>query len=102
MQEAHQCASAETAYNDNDRTTQKVVRFLSAFSLPGFDVPQPAGEYRVDHDEELIEALLHLPGDASATFIHLPAIAMQGSTQQMVPVIPADLDAALEKDHKQS
>ena len=47
------------------RTTQKVVRFLSAFSLPGFDAPQPAGEYLVDHDEEQIEVASRLPGDAS-------------------------------------
>ena len=34
------------------RTTQTIVRFSSAFLLPGFDAPQPAGEYRVDQDEE--------------------------------------------------
>jgi hypothetical protein len=28
-----------------NRTTQKVVSFLSAFPLPGFDTPQPPGEY---------------------------------------------------------
>ena len=33
------------------RTTQTVVRFNSAFALPGLDAPQPAGEYRVDLDE---------------------------------------------------
>lgn len=83
------------------RTTQKVVRFLSAFSLPGFDALQPPGEYLVDHDEERIEVASHLAWRRVATFIHLPAISAKGSTQQMVPIIPADLDAALEKDHKQ-
>jgi hypothetical protein len=37
------------------RTTQTVVHFSSDFRLPGFDAPQPAGDYRVDHDEELVE-----------------------------------------------
>jgi hypothetical protein len=83
------------------RTAQMVVRFQSAFSLPGFDLPQPPGEYRIDHDEELIEIASRLAWRRVATFIHLPAISAKGSTQQMVPIIPADLDAALEKDHMQ-
>jgi hypothetical protein len=85
-----------------NRTTQKVVRFLSVFSLPGFDLPQPPGEYLVDHDEELIEVASHLAWRRVATFIHLPAISAKGARQQMVPIIPADLDAALGKDDKQS
>jgi hypothetical protein len=80
------------------RTTQTVVRFSSAFLLPGFDAPQPAGEYRVDQDEESIDSLSRLAWRRVAAFIHLPAIAMQVPTQQMVPINPADLDAALEKD----
>jgi hypothetical protein len=31
-------------------------------------------------------------------FIHLPAIALQSSAQQLVQLSPADLDPALEKD----
>ena len=84
------------------RTTQTVVHFSSAFRLPGFDEPQPAGDYRVDHDEELIEGISRLAWRRVGAFIHLPAIAMQSSAQQMVPLNPADLDAALEKDLGQS
>jgi hypothetical protein len=84
------------------RTTQTVVRFSSAFLLPGFDAPQPAGEYRVDQDEESIDGLSRLAWRRVAAFIHLPAIALQVPTQQMVPINPADLDAALEKDHQKS
>jgi len=36
-------------------TTQTVVRFNSAFVLPGFDAPRPPGDYRVDLDEEPLE-----------------------------------------------
>ena len=84
------------------RTTQTVVRFSSAFLLPGFDAPQPAGEYRVDQDEESIDGLSRLAWRRVAAFIHLPAIALQVPTQQMVPINPADLDAALETDHQKS
>ena len=84
------------------RTRQTVVRFSSAFTLPGFDAPQPAGEYRVDQDEESIDGLSRIAWLRVAAFIHLPAIAMQAHTQQMVPINPADLDAALEKDRQKS
>ena len=84
------------------RTTQTVVHFSSAFTLPGVHAPQPAGEYRVDHDEELLEGLSRLAWRRVNAFIHLPAIAAQASTRQMVPINPADLDAALKKDHQKS
>ena len=88
--------------NMTTRTTQTVVRFASPFLLPGFDTPQPAGDYRVDQDEELLESLSHLAWRRVGAFVHLPAIGMNAQTRQMVPVNPADLDAALEKDQKQS
>lgn len=84
------------------RTTRSVVQFSSPFMLPGFDAPQPAGQYNVDHDEEPIEGLSRTAWRRVAAFIHLPAIAEQVSAQQMVPISPADLDAALAKDHKSS
>jgi hypothetical protein len=84
------------------RTTQSVVRFSTPFLLPGFDAPQPAGDYRVDEDEEQIEVLSRLAWRRVGAFIHLPAISAQVPTRQMVPVNPADLDAALEKDHQET
>lgn len=81
-----------------NRTTHTVVQFKSAFVLPGFDKPQPAGDYAVDNDEELIDAASRLVWRRTSTFIHLPAISAPASKQQMVPVDPADLDAALEHD----
>ncbi|NTF90096.1 hypothetical protein G6L46_23405 [Agrobacterium rhizogenes] len=82
------------------RTTQTVVSFSFPFLLPGFDVPQPAGKYRVDHDEEVIEGISWLAWRGVGTFIHLPAMATQGAKHQMVSINPADLEIALEKDHK--
>lgn len=86
----------------SNRTTQKVVRFLSAFCLPEFEAPQPPGEYLVDHDEEPVESGSRLAWRRVATFIHLPAISARGGVQQMVPIDPAFLEAALEQDRKQS
>jgi hypothetical protein len=85
-----------------NRTTQTVVSFVSPFLLPGFDEPQPAGDYRVDHDEETIEGVSWLAWQRTGSFIHLPGIGVQRATHQMMRVDPADLDAALEKDRKTS
>jgi hypothetical protein len=84
------------------RTKQTVVRFPSAFLLPGFDVRQPAGDYHVDQDEEAIEGLSRIAWRRVGAFVHLPAISVKGSTRQMVAINPADLDAMLEKEHKRS
>jgi hypothetical protein len=70
--------------------------------LPGFEVPLPPGEYLVDHEEEPIDAGLRLAWRRVATFVYLPAISVRGIRRQMVPIDPAFLEAALERDHKQS
>lgn len=82
------------------RTTQTTVRFSAAFDLPEFDQPQPAGDYRVDFDEEQIEGISRIAWRRINTFIHLPAITNQGLMRQMVPIRPIDLDAALQKDNE--
>jgi len=86
----------------NNRTTQTVICFSSPFLLPGFEAPQPAGDYRVDYDEEPLEGAFRLAWRRIAAFIYLPAIAMQGSAQQMVPINISDLETILEKDQQQS
>lgn len=82
------------------RTTRSVVRFSSAFRLHGFDAPQPAGEYSVEQDEEQIEGISAIAYRRVATFIHLPAIATGTLARQMVPIDPADLEAALTRDRE--
>jgi len=94
----------------NTRTTQTIVHFSSAFQLPEFDAIQPAGDYRVDHDEEAIESASYIAWRRTGAFIHLPAIAApdagrsgtREATQQMVPIDPADLEAALRQDIAQA
>ena len=82
------------------RTTRTVVCFSATFGLPDVDGPQPAGSYRVEHDEESIESLSRLAWRRVASFIYLPGIGRRGTTHQMVPINPIDLDGALEKDQK--
>lgn len=86
----------------NSRTTQTVIRFSSPFLLPGFEAPQPAGDYRVEYDEEPLEGVFRLAWRRIAAFIYLPAIAMQGSAQQMVAINISDLETILEKNRQQS
>ncbi|MGB3502879.1 MAG: hypothetical protein WBA44_14740 [Mesorhizobium sp.] len=83
------------------RTTQTIVRFSSSFMLPGFDAAQPAGDYRVDQDEELLDVSSRLAWRRVGAFIHLPAIGIDGQTHQMASIDPVDLDVALEKEHQQ-
>jgi hypothetical protein len=70
------------------RTTRTVVCFSSTFGLPDVDGPQPAGSYRVDHDEESIESLTRLAWRRVASFIYLPGIGQHGTTHQMAPINP--------------
>ncbi len=84
------------------RSRQIIVRFSAPFLLPGVGSVLPAGEYRVDQDEELIDLASRLAWRRVGAFLHLPAIGPNVSTRQMVPINPADLDAALEKDHPSS
>ncbi len=84
------------------RTTQSLVRFASPFLLYGFEEPQPSGEYRIEQDDELLEGLSWQAYRRVATFIHLPAIAPGATPRQMVPIDPADLESALEKDRQES
>lgn len=84
-----------------NRTTQTVIRFSSTFLLPGLEAAEPAGAYRVDHDEKSTDGTSRRRiWRRVRSFIHLPAIGVQRPTFQMVPIDPADLAAALEKDHK--
>jgi hypothetical protein len=80
------------------RTTQTEVRFHAPFELPGLDAPLPPGDYRIDHDEELLEAGSRLAWRRTAAFIHLPAIGTDAMRRQMLQVDPSWLDAAIEKD----
>ncbi len=81
-----------------DRTEQSSVRFASPFWLSGLSEQQPAGEYRVEHVWERFEGLTQMGYRRTASFLHLPAVGAASLTHQAVPIDPAELEAALEKD----
>ena len=80
------------------RTRETVVSFASPFRLAGFDAPLPAGDYRLDHDEEAIDHASRLAWRRVASFLHLPALGSASAARQMVPVDPAALAGAIEKE----
>jgi hypothetical protein len=82
------------------RTTQTTVNFSSFVHLPGLNEPLPPGEYRVDQDEEMIEAGSRIAWHRIGAFIHLPAIGTPAMVHQMLPISTAALDAALAKEPK--
>jgi hypothetical protein len=59
---------------------------------------QPADDYRLDMDDELIESLSGLAYRRVATYLHLPSTIASPMRHGVAPVSPAELDAALEKD----
>jgi hypothetical protein len=60
------------------RTTSMTVSFAKPFTLEGMDRPQPAGTYRVDTDEELLD---------SSSFVAYIATYSVPADQTMVPPI---------------
>lgn len=83
------------------RTTHSVVHFSAPFRLRGVDELQPAGDYAIDEDEDLIEGVSWLAYQRIATFIHLPAISANKMTEQLVQIDFSDLEAVLKQDREQ-
>jgi hypothetical protein len=83
------------------RTSRTTVTFRHPFRLDGFNEAQPAGDYTVDVDEEMIEGLSFLAYRRVAALVHLPAIATLGNRSSSVSVSPCTFDAMLELDHRE-
>ena len=77
------------------RTTRKIVKFSSPFTLEGVGRVLPAGNYEVVTDEELIEGLSFPVYRRVATMMLAPA---QSSQIEMLTIDPRDLAAAVERD----
>ena len=83
------------------RTTRTTISFSQPFELRDLDDIQPAGDYLLDTDEELIEGLSRLAYRRVATLLHLPSTSRPQGRTEVLSVSPAELDAALEKDRIQ-
>jgi hypothetical protein len=75
------------------RTTTKTVAFRSAFQLPGWDAPWPAGAYEVSTDEEQLEA-------SFVAFLRIETriLLRRGAETMHVAIAPQDLEDALARD----
>lgn len=80
------------------RTTRKTVRFERPFTLAGVGDDLPPGSYDVDIDEELLDNLSFAAYRRTLTQIHLRNLPGHPGITRIVPVDPAELDAALRRD----
>jgi hypothetical protein len=80
------------------RTTRTTVSFSQPFKLKDLDDIQPAGDYILDTDEELIDGLSRLAYRRVATLLHLPSTSRPQSRTEVVSVNPVELAAALETE----
>jgi len=76
------------------RTISKSVTFARPFRLDGLDRIQPAGNYTVETDEELLQALSFPAYRRTDTRIRLPIVG----SEQVARIDPAELEAALARD----
>jgi hypothetical protein len=82
------------------RTTRTTVSFSRPFTLQTLEGVQPAGEYVVLIDDELIEGLSRIAYRRVATLFQTPAIS--ASQRQSFSISQTELDAALMKDRHQT
>jgi hypothetical protein len=83
------------------RTTTKTVTFRRPFILGGFDEVLPAGAYKVETDEELLEGLSFPAYRRTLTVIHLHPRPGHPGLMQTLTIDPSELDAALKRDQAQ-
>ena len=84
------------------RSTESTVRFSHPFRLSPLDHAQPAGQYRLVTEEELLEGLSFAAFQRVRTLLHLPADPLPGRPREVVDVDPGELAAAVVADALQS
>jgi hypothetical protein len=84
------------------RTTRSTVSFSSPFTLRNLEGVQPAGDYVVLADDELIEGLSRVAYRRLATLLQTPAISASQRQIQSFSISQTELDAALMKDQNQT
>jgi hypothetical protein len=81
-------------------TKRSIAHFEAPFTLRALDKIQPAGDYEIDEDEEVIEGLSWLAYRRVATFIHIPARNSSQRNTQLVTIDYPELETALKKDQE--
>jgi hypothetical protein len=82
------------------RTSRKTVTLTHSFRLDGCEEYQPAGDYAVDIDEELIEGLSFLAYRRVAARMRLPAVDQPQILIEEMVLPPATFDALVELDRR--
>ena len=80
------------------RTREKFVTFRKSFVLGGFDGVLPAGDYRVETDEEVLDTISTTAYRKKMTMLHLLAVPGRPGIKQALPIDSCELDAALLRD----
>lgn len=80
------------------RTTRAVACFKEPFSLNAVAGVQPAGEYNVYYEDELIQGLSRVAYRRVSTILQTPAISSPQDQSRLVSISQTELDVALMKD----
>ncbi len=80
------------------RTIVKTITLSHPFVLSGLDEEQPAGNYEVETDEELLEDVSFLGYRRMSTLIHLHQLKSRPGITQTMTIDPQELDAIMAGD----
>lgn len=80
------------------RSSETTITFRRPFTLDGLAETLPAGDYRVETEEERIEGLSYAAYRRTATVLRLPAASGPVHLTRAMTVDPEDLQAALARD----
>ena len=80
------------------RTTRMSVAFSRPFALADVDGIQPAGTYRIQTVDVVVEDLSLTAYRRVSTTIELPAVGTTNSRRRVVAIDPLELEAALKRD----
>ncbi len=79
----------------SERVTSSTIEFRRPFRLSALDASQPAGTYRIDSYEELVEGLSFAAYRRIETLLHLHGTEWPA---QLVAVDPLELEEAQRRD----
>jgi hypothetical protein len=80
------------------RTSEATITFRKPFTLAGLAETLPAGDYRVETEEERIEGVSYAAYRRTSTVLRLPATSGPAHLTRAMTVDPDELAAALERD----
>ncbi|MEQ8331604.1 hypothetical protein [Nisaea sp.] len=80
------------------RTSTQTVTFRHPFHLAGLQDEQPAGAYKVEFDEELLQGVSFSAYRRTRALLHLQPSDARPGVSESAWIDPADLDAAIARD----